>query len=554
MSKTLRIIQREYTTRVRKKSFIIMTFLTPVLFALLMVAPVLLSRVGDTEERTVAVVDSSSIFDYTKILREVTALNTRQLEADLVKLSPAVSGQRHAFEQLAGRLDALAVNRDPDLADHIKRALRGAIDDLRGRDLLTRRQADSVYERHSAYYDLLIREFENIRGRIPDDGTTRFEFTDLGYDQAKELLAQDAYHAVVFIPKNILASQQIQIYSKKPVSMDLRSHIRSNIERAVENQKMVEVGISLADMSRIKTKINAQSIRVSDDGQAKESRPEIAMILGYIFGFVIYMAIFLFGSMVMNGVVEEKSSRIVEVILSSVRPTQLMAGKIIGVGLVGLTQFTMWIVLTVGLVNITTAVFAPTPAELAGLKGSELTELAELTGGGSMQSLPAGGGFEDAAEADEAGEIISMISSSLESVNLPLLLAMFIFYFLGGYLLYGALFAAVGSAVDNEADTQQFVLPITLPMIAAIIVMLNTMRNPEGIVSYWFSIIPFTSPVVMLVRLPYGVPAADIIISALLLVATLAGAIWVSAKIYRTGILRYGSKTSWRDLWKWMRY
>ncbi len=540
MSKISNIIQREYITRVKKKSFVIMTILGPILFAATMIVPVWISQMGSTDEQRVAVIDSSSIFDYTKILKEVTFLNTRQLQNDIVKLNPKAVQYSEDFKDLANRLHAVVIQRDENMVPNIQATLKSTLEKLLKNNILSAKETDSIYTRHAAYYDLLIKEFEGIRGKIPDDGNTKFVYVDMPFETAKQTINEGVYYAVVFIPKNVLNSRQIQIYAKKAVSMNLRSHIRSNVERAVENHKMVEVGISLQDMSRIKTKIHAQTIRITDEGVEKESRPEYAMIVGYISGFLIYFAIFMFGALVMRGVIEEKSNRIVEVILSSVKPFQLLLGKIIGVGLVGLTQFALWIVLTVAIVQAAGAFLMPSNVDLV----QQQTQ--EIMAGGAMQSIQ--------PMSDENGPDLSSIFNSLNIINFPLIIGMFLFYFVGGFLLYGALFAAVGSAVDNEADTQQFMFPITIPLIIALFVMINAMQNPESNIAYWFSIIPFTSPVVMMVRLPYGVPVIDIVLSVVLLIGAFIFTTWIASKIYKTGILMYGSKVNWKEIWKWIRH
>jgi ABC-2 type transport system permease protein len=517
-----------------------MTILGPILFAAMMVVPVWISQMDSTDERRVAVIDSSSIFDYTKILKEVTLLNTRQLQNDIVLLNPKAINYATDFKELANRLHAVVIQRDEQMVVNIQSTLKSSLENLQKNNILTRKQTDSIFNRHASYYDLLVKEFEGIRGKIPDDASTKFVYVDMPFETAKQTINDGVYYAVVFIPKNVLTTQQIQIYAKKAVPMNLRSHIRSNIERAVENHKMIEVGISMQDMSRIKTKINAQTIRITEEGVEKESRPEYAMIIGYISGFLIYFAIFMFGALVMRGVIEEKSNRIVEVILSSVRPFQLLLGKIVGVGLVGLTQFALWIVLTVAIVQIAGAFLMPSNVDLL------QHQTQEMMGGGAMQSIQ--------PISDEGGPNLSSVFNSLNVINFPLIIGMFLFYFVGGFLLYGALFAAVGSAVDNEADTQQFMFPITIPLIIALFVMINAMQNPESNIAYWFSIIPFTSPVVMMVRLPYGVPVIDIVISAVLLIGAFVFTTWIASKIYKTGILMYGSKVNWKELWKWIRH
>ncbi len=540
MNKIIHIIQREYLSRVRKKSFIIMTILGPLLFAAMIMAPIFISRIEDSSRRQIAVIDSSSIFDYTKILKEVVYLNTLQLRTDLIKINPNVARENETFRVMAEQLDAIVVQRDENMVENIKITLRNNLSKLQFNNRISKAVADSVYQHHAAYYDLLIQEFESVRGKIPDDGNTSFVYVDMSVEQAKKVIENDGFYAVVFIPQNILASQQIQILSKKAFPIGLRTHITASIERAIEKHKMIEVGISMQDLSRIKTKINAQTIQLTESGEMKESRSEIPMVVGYLSGFLIYFAIFFFGAMVMRGIIEEKSNRIIEVILSSVKPMQLMFGKIVGVGLVGLTQFLLWIVITVSLVQVVGTALTETPKIHQELQAVEMFDI--------------GGMHEAVAEQPNNPSVLASALKSISVINFPVVLGLFLFYFIGGYLLYGAMFAAVGAAVDNEADTQQFMLPITIPLVIGLIVMLNVMNNPDSTIAYWFSIIPFTSPIVMMVRVPFGVPVSDVLLSMLLLILTFVFMAWVAARIYRAGILFYGSKISWKDLWKWLRY
>ena len=239
----------------------------------------------------------------------------------------------------------------------------------------------------------------------------------------------------------------------------------------------------------------------------------------------------------MQGVMEEKQSRIVEVIISSVKPFQLMMGKIIGIALVGLTQFALWVVLGIAIFGFSKN-FYPDHS-----RKQQIQNVMEQKQDVVMQ---------DSSEppTDKIQELISMT----DSVNFPLIIGCFIFFFLGGYLLYSSMFAAVGSAIDAQEDAQQFMLPITLPIILSIMVMMSAIKNPEGSMAFWFSMIPFTSPIVMMSRIPFGVPAWQLILSMSLLVATFIGMVWVTARIYRTGILMYGKKPSWRELGKWLTY
>jgi ABC-2 type transport system permease protein len=260
---------------------------------------------------------------------------------------------------------------------------------------------------------------------------------------------------------------------------------------------------------------------------------------------LIYFFIFLYGAQVMRGVIEEKTSRIVEVIISSVKPFELMMGKIIGIALVGLTQFLLWMVLTFSMVGLAGKVMAEKNYNPEQLEQSFQSSGAGMPGG---MGQPFGGATVKPPSTADAFAGLS------ESINLPLMLGCFLFYFLGGYLLYGALFAAIGSAVDSEADTQQFMLPITIPMILAITMSQVILTNPESSMAFWFSIIPLTSPIIMMVRLPFGVPTFDLVLSMVLLIVSFIGATWISGKIYRTGILMYGKKNSYKELWKWLFY
>ena len=258
----------------------------------------------------------------------------------------------------------------------------------------------------------------------------------------------------------------------------------------------------------------------------------MALVIGMVSAMMIYIFIIMYGTQVMNGVMQEKSNRIVEVIVSSVRPFDLMMGKIVGIALVGLTQFLMWVVLTL---------------VLAGA-GSV------LLGGGfdpqSVQQLAATPG----ASLTEAQGMAAEVYGMLASFNWVQIAILFVVYFLGGYLLYASLYAGVGSAVDNETDANQFTMPITLPILLAIFAALYSVRSPESSFAFWFSIIPFTSPVVMMVRLPFDVPGWEIALSVAVLVLSFIGSTWLAGKIYRTGIFMYGKKPTWSEMWKWLRY
>jgi ABC-2 type transport system permease protein len=257
------------------------------------------------------------------------------------------------------------------------------------------------------------------------------------------------------------------------------------------------------------------------------------------------MLVFMFGSQVMRGVIEEKTSRVVEVIVSSVKPVQLMMGKIVGIALVGLTQFMIWIFLTIGIVGVLKTTI---------LKKTDITEVSQNV---SKSLMTEGQQSVVATQSQQVNPDLAEFSKMFDSaMNQPwgLIIISFIFYFVTGYLLYASVFAAIGSAVDNETETQQFMLPVTIPIILALMVAMGTMQNPESSLSFWCSMIPLTSPIVMMARIPFGVPLWQLAVSMGLMVITFIAFVWMAAKIYRTGILMYGKKTSWKEMWKWLRY
>ncbi|MEZ5021170.1 MAG: ABC transporter permease [Bacteroidales bacterium] len=448
MNKIALIIKREYITRVRKKSFIIMTLLTPFLFALIFIIPALVMTNEDKEFKKIAVIEDGS-------------------------------------------------------------------------DLFT-----------------------NV---IPDTRDVDFEYlTGVRLNDIKNTFSEMGYYGILYISPDLVTNPDaIQLISRKQPPIGLLDHISGSLEKEIERQKLLAYNIENLDeiLRTINTSVRVQTIKMDETGAARETSTGISMALAYIGGFLMYMLVFMFGSMVMRGVIEEKTNRIVEVIVSSVKPVQLMMGKIIGVALVGLTQFALWIVLTLALVMV--------------VKTNLLPEGAMQ----QIQQLP-----QSLAEADQAvpGATATVTPEQLTefqqifagALNQPwgLIIFSFIFFFLTGYLLYASVFAAIGSAVDNETETQQFMLPVTIPIILGLVVAMGTMQNPESSLSFWFSIIPLTSPIVMMARIPFDVPAWEIALSMGLMLITIIGAVWMAAKIYRTGILMYGKKTSYKELWKWLTY
>ena len=451
MNKIALIIRREYITRVRKKSFIIMTLLTPFLFALMFIIPALVMSSDDKEFKKIAVIEDGS---------------------------------------------DLFTNVIPDTKDT---------------------------------------DFEYLPGVRLDD--IRNNFTEMGY-----------YGVLYISPQLVTTPDAIQLISIKQPTMGLLDHISGSLEKEIEKQKLLAYNIENLDeiLKTINTSVRVQTIMKDETtGDEKKTDPGISMALAYLSGFLMYMLVFMFGSMVMRGVIEEKTSRIVEVIISSVKPVQLMLGKIIGVGLVGLTQFVLWIVLTLTLVTVVKANFLPEGA---------MEQIQQLPQSLAEADKTMAGTTTSTVTPEQFTQFQQLFAGALDQ-PWGLIIFSFIFYFLTGYLLYASLFAAIGSAVDNETETQQFMLPVTIPIILGLIVAMGTMQNHESSISFWFSIIPLTSPIVMMARIPFNdVPAWEIALSMGLMLATIVGTVWMAAKIYRTGILMYGKKTSYKEIWKWLTY
>ena len=432
------VIGREYSTRVRKKSFLLTTFITPILFAALCLVPAFLMTNMKESAKRLAVVDNSGI-----VL--------------------------------------------PYLED-----------------------GETV-----SYVDMSSRNADSVKVRL----------AELGCDGVLVVSPLDS------VGKTITA----EIYSPSPLGIDLEENLGNRLDDALENYRIESYGIEgLAQiMEDVKVNVPLRSYTISDDGEEKVSESGVYMLVSMILGMVIYMFIVMFGAMVMSSVIEEKSSRVVEVLVSSVKATELMFGKIIGIAFVALTQFLLWIVLTVAIVGVAGPSLASSldPAEMSQMAGMDAGQLASMTG------------------SSELGVIIS----SLSNMHLGTILVCFLIFFVLGYMLYASLFAAIGSAVENEGDSSQLQMPVTVPLMIAFFVALYAFKAPESTLVFWCSLIPFTSPIVMLARLPYGVPTWEIVLSIILLALTFALCAWLSAKIYKVGILMFGKKTSWKDLWKWLK-
>jgi ABC-2 type transport system permease protein len=459
MNKIGLIIRREYLTRVRKKSFIIMSLLGPLIFAAYILIPMYFATLEDREEKLMVVIDDSGLFT-------------------------AQGPEGPVF---------------------------------------TVQETETI-------------KFQVVQG-VP-------------IETFKETFEESGYYGLLFIPANILASNSSLIYSTKQTSIEISEYLKRSMESEIEDLKLAQHEIEDLEriLAEVETSINVKNIKWTKDGKTQESNTGVIMGVGYLGGMLIFFFIFFFGSQVMRGVIEEKVSRIIEVIVSSVKPFQLMMGKIVGVGLVGLTQFLIWMVLSAVLVTGLKAAFFP---ELTQNPTEQVVASDLFDQGANAQDLSNGSPDILAAEdMDMAKEIFA----SLKSINAGIMIGSFLFFFIFGYLLYASMFAVIGSAVDNETDTQQLIFPVILPLILGLYVMISAISNPDNTLAFWFSIIPFTSPVVMMVRIPFGVPWWQLALSGSLLVGTFLGMTWVAGKVYRTGILMYGKKVSYKEIWKWLRY
>lgn len=425
MSKIGLIIEREYKTRVFKKSFILLTFLSPILFAALIAVPLWLAQIDNDEQKNIIVIDQSGLYKQALVSNE----------------------------------------------------------------------------------------------------TYHFEFTDAPMEQARQDAPKELT-GILLITDDLAGQGKATLYSDKQINVETQNHVENLLSEYVENMKLASYNIP--DLKQIveeaRTEISISTVKWSKDGEEKEASAELALIIGMITAFIIYMFIVMYGAQVMSGVIQEKTNRIVEVIVSSVKPFDLMMGKIISIALVGLTQVFMWVVLTL---LLSRGVIA-----LMGLDAAATSATPDMA----------------------TEQTINHVYAMLSGFDFGYMLLCFLIYFLGGYLLYASLFAAVGSAVENETDTNQFTLPLTIPIIFAIYAAIYTAQNPDGPLALWCSMIPFTSPIVMMVRLPFDVPMWQLLLSIGLLVVSFVLTTWMAGKIYRTGILMYGKKVTWAELWKWLRY
>ena len=443
------IIGREYLTRVKKKSFLLTTFIVPILFAALCILPSVIMFMAKDTGKKVAVVDQSGI--------------------------------------------VMPYLVDTDAVD---------------------------YQDYSAE---------------PAD-SMKANFEELGLDVL-----------VIVSPLDTAAKTvSVSSYSPKPLSMELKEGVQSKVNDAVEDYRLALYDITDLKqiMEDVKANISMSTYTMDESGEEKITSSEVYMIISMILSIIIYMFIAMFSGMVMQSVIEEKASRVVEVLVSSVKAPELMFGKIIGVACVALTQFFLWIVLTLVLVGGFSAFVGFDSLMGDPAQTEQMMEMTAQMGGVDMAEMTA-------AMQEEEG--LGAVLSTLKDINWVQMIFAFIIYFALGYLLYASLFAAIGSAVENEADTTQLQMPITLPLMLAFFIALYAFNAPDSQIVWWGSMIPFTSPIVMLARIPFGVPMWELALSIALLVMTFGACGWLSAKIYKIGILMFGKKTTFKDLWKWLR-
>ena len=374
--------------------------------------------------------------------------------------------------------------------------------------------------------------------RLHNEGQIVFAPSDKSFDVLKE--EKNEVFGILVIGEDVANNpSNVQLFTYESSTINIESAITDQVRSIIEAEKLKQYNIDDLDriLNEIKTPVSLQVKQLDESGEAKDSSAILNIALAYIFGFLIYMFVFLYGNMVMQGVIEEKSSKVMEVMVSSVKPFQLMMGKILGIAAVAITQFFIWVVFIV----------VVGAGALSLLGGTEVLAAAAQAGTGMDPMMASMGNIS----LDK--DTVALINTVTDPAYLVRILGGFLIYFVGGYLLYAAMFAAVGSAVDNEKDTNNLQLPITIPLILALFVMMNAMQEPNGPLAVWFSMIPFTSPIVMMVRLPYGVPEG-FWISVVLLYATFLATVWLAGKIYRVGVFMYGKKPTFGELLKWIRY
>lgn len=375
------------------------------------------------------------------------------------------------------------------------------------------------------------------------------DFSGVSVDSLKLQMKELSLDAVLSISELNVEEKTVNadLTSLKPLGMEVTENINNRINDAVENYRIQSYNIEGLGqiMKDVKANVRMHAYTMDDSGKETISEAGVYSIISMLLGLLLFLFITMFGGMVMTAVIEEKSSRVVEVLISSVKATELMFGKIIGVALVAITQFVLWIVFTGLIVGIALPIVGGD--KLKQLQSADPTEIVNTMGMGEMMdsgmvNMPVGMDSE-----------LGVVLGTLQGLPIVKFVVVFILFFVLGYLLYASLYAAIGSAVENEGDSQQLQMPVTIPLMLAYFIAIYTFNAPDSPLAFWGSMIPFTSPIVMLARLPFGVPFWQLALSLGLLVLTCIGGAWVSAKIYKVGILMYGKKTTFKDLWKWLK-
>ena len=377
-------------------------------------------------------------------------------------------------------------------------------------------------------------------GRFNFEGNEKYRFIPVSgnFEKVKSDFNRSENFALLYLPEfDLMKPEGIALYSRENPSIRKIEDLENILESKIHELKLQAFNIDKATLQSLKTNVSLNNINLSDSGEEKTSNTERLYVLGFVLGVMIYMFVLIYGMQIMLGVIEEKTSKIVEVLVSSVKPFQLMMGKILGIAAVGLLQFTIWVVLISTLSSATLSLF--------GVDMSQAQAMEQISS--QMQH-----GGEAAEQAQAQNEQVMEILQSINEIPFVYILFNFAFYFLGGYLLYGALFAAVGSAVDSQQEAQQFTFPITLPLIIAYFgLFMFILNDPHSPASFWFSIIPFTSPVAMMGRLGFEVPLWQLLLSQALLIGGFIFTTWIAARIYRVGILMHGTKINYKVLAKW---
>ncbi|MAD58573.1 MAG: ABC transporter permease [Porticoccus sp.] len=433
MDKIWIILEREYLERVKKKSFILSTILTPLIFPLFIAITVFILSTEEKEERVIALLDKNNFIE-----------DSTRIRGDIF------------------------IKSDNDISE-----------------------IQNMIDEGEIYGALEIPEFD------------------------------------IYEPKDL------RFYSKNVPSSDLISGIESLVENKIRELKIQDLKLNEESLDKLRTRITMETYSVdkeaegvSDEIGVKQSNSDLAFGLGYFNGFLIYMFVFIYGSFILQSVLDEKTSKVVEIIVSSIKPTQLMMGKVLGVGAVAFTQIFIWIILVTSISTFTSMYF--------GINSYETTQIVQTE-----------------QEINNSKEIVKSIYDMFAAVDIKKTVLIFLIYFLGGFFLYGAFFAAIGSAVDNLQDANQFTLPISLPIIASLMFMGIVLNNPEGNASFFLSMFPLTSPILMMARLAFGVPDWQLILSIMVLIISVVFALWFAGRIYRVGILTSGSKITYKLIWKW---